>query len=314
MTPDQLLRSSAIFPWWDWGIIIGFFVALGASLWVFYTAQQNDEDATAWKSLAAVGTVLIVPFLLARLSWSFALSVITSLELLGYLSLVGVVASIGAGVGYAATMRRRPAGQTTSTDEWPGIVGVYPPFGATPEGTEGGDPVNDGGTLPGASVGPEAAPGPGAYQPGVTLVDGKPIGAGATSDRGTVFLTREPEPLGLLMIVSGPRAGYHFRLNTPVASSGVAATRIGRSGDPALRNDEVIDDDTVSGEHLSIRYSPPADGAAQGAFILQDIGSANGTKVNGRDEVKRSLQDKDVITIGHTDLVFRYLEPVLARR
>ncbi|MES2071011.1 MAG: FHA domain-containing protein [Pseudomonadota bacterium] len=56
-------------------------------------------------------------------------------------------------------------------------------------------------------------------------------------------------------------------------------------------NDLVIDHLTVSGQHAAI------DTSSQGSFIL-DLGSTNGTMINGQPIKKHLLQNDDVIEIG----------------
>ena len=56
-------------------------------------------------------------------------------------------------------------------------------------------------------------------------------------------------------------------------------------------NDLVIDHLTVSGQHAAI------DTSSQGSFIL-DLGSTNGTMINGQPIKKHMLQNSDVIDIG----------------
>lgn len=72
-------------------------------------------------------------------------------------------------------------------------------------------------------------------------------------------------------------------------------TRIGRSA----RSDIVLTDDTqVSRNHASIRHR-------NGAYLLSDLGSANGVCVNGEPVLApRELHDGDRITIGTTTLRF----------
>ncbi|MBM3292963.1 MAG: FHA domain-containing protein [Candidatus Aminicenantes bacterium] len=68
-------------------------------------------------------------------------------------------------------------------------------------------------------------------------------------------------------------------------------TRVGRSGD----NDLVIDDPEVSGRHLEIV-------ATANGLTMRDLGSANGTQVNGRLVREQSLQGGDEIVLGRTTL------------
>jgi hypothetical protein len=69
-------------------------------------------------------------------------------------------------------------------------------------------------------------------------------------------------------------------------------------------NDLVLDHLTVSGQHAAIDTAP------NGAFIL-DLGSTNGTLVNGQPITKHLLQNDDVIEIGKYKLKF-LIDPVTA--
>lgn len=86
----------------------------------------------------------------------------------------------------------------------------------------------------------------------------------------------------VLTFVSGTKPGEAFPLG-PEGTSWVA----GRSNDADL----VLADDTVSRKHARI-YS------ARGALWLRDLGSRNGTLVNGRSVAHHRLRPGDRITIG----------------
>jgi len=62
--------------------------------------------------------------------------------------------------------------------------------------------------------------------------------------------------------------------------------------------DIVLNDSNVSRRHAEIRPTP--DG-----FALVDLGSTNGSRVNGVRVVQRDLRDGDEITIGNTRLTFQ---------
>jgi hypothetical protein len=62
--------------------------------------------------------------------------------------------------------------------------------------------------------------------------------------------------------------------------------------------DVVIADPGASRRHASIRHQ-------DGGYVLTDLGSTNGTQVNGEPVQERSLFDGDRITIGETVLEFR---------
>jgi pSer/pThr/pTyr-binding forkhead associated (FHA) protein len=62
--------------------------------------------------------------------------------------------------------------------------------------------------------------------------------------------------------------------------------------------DVVVDDAGVSRQHARIRRT-------EGGFVLTDLGSTNGTMVNGEPIQEHVLEHGDRITIGETELEFR---------
>ena len=68
---------------------------------------------------------------------------------------------------------------------------------------------------------------------------------------------------------------------------------IGRSADA----DVVIDDDLASRRHAILTLTPTPE--------IVDLGSLNGTQVNGQPVARAGLRDGDVVTIGNTDLVYQ---------
>ena len=99
-----------------------------------------------------------------------------------------------------------------------------------------------------------------------------------------------------LTVRQGPQAGRNFSLARP-------AIIIGREAG----NDVVVNDLQVSRRHASLTW----DGRQ---FIIQDLGSANGTFVNGvRLTAPRALQPGDVIGLGPTVLLgFQAALPVVS--
>lgn len=68
---------------------------------------------------------------------------------------------------------------------------------------------------------------------------------------------------------------------------------IGRNPDSTI----TLNDANVSRNHAEIR---PTDSG----FVVVDLGSTNGTKVNGQRVGERELRDADIITFGSTDVTF----------
>jgi pSer/pThr/pTyr-binding forkhead associated (FHA) protein len=99
-----------------------------------------------------------------------------------------------------------------------------------------------------------------------------------------------PPAKAWLVVHGGPNDGAMLRLRRK-------ALTIGHGSKAAL----ALEDKTVSAEHVRIR--PDGD-----TFTLADMASRNGTFVNGqaiREEVH--LKDGDVIRIGQTVLVYKYV-------
>jgi hypothetical protein len=100
---------------------------------------------------------------------------------------------------------------------------------------------------------------------------------------------REPTTeLGRLVIVASPSgepaAGAAFALD--------AITSLGRD----VNNSIVLDDEFVSTTHAALTYRGRA-------WYVEDLGSTNGTFVNGaRVTTPRRLEPGDVLRVGQTDL------------
>ena len=129
------------------------------------------------------------------------------------------------------------------------------------------------------------------------------------------FLTRSgpPEPPGfgvevatgmklpapgsaLLVITRGPDAGARLALDK-------AVTRVGRHPN----SDVFLDDATVSRRHAEFRVTGDND------VQVIDLGSLNGTHVNGRPMDSAALTNGDEIELGKFHLVFLSGGPALLR-
>ncbi len=91
---------------------------------------------------------------------------------------------------------------------------------------------------------------------------------------------------GLLMVKRGPNAGSTFLVDAEVTS-------VGRAPD----SDVFLDDVTVSRRHAEFRRR-------DGAFFVHDVGSLNGTYVNGERVETTKLASGDEVQIGKFKLVF----------
>ncbi len=104
-----------------------------------------------------------------------------------------------------------------------------------------------------------------------------------------------------------PDTGIYLRIEETPLATGVGRIfnlspggvyLVGREG-----ADIVLDDDKVSRRHLEIGLYGP------GAYILRDLASTNGTKLNGRRISDRAkLKHTDVISLGDHVLSFSVVE------
>lgn len=108
----------------------------------------------------------------------------------------------------------------------------------------------------------------------------------------TIILGGPSPSLAWLVIRYGPRAGTLYRLNPK-------GTTIGR--EPQC--DIILDDESVSRQHAKLKGKKGKKDRDQ--YSIWDLASANHTFVNGKEVVKKALQDGDEIKIGETILVFK---------
>lgn len=81
---------------------------------------------------------------------------------------------------------------------------------------------------------------------------------------------------------------------------GQARLNIGRRSDSDIQ----LDDATVSGRHAALVPEPNAYLEGHFDFVLEDLGSTNGTEVNGKAVTRHRLHHGDVIRIGRHEFLF----------
>lgn len=111
-----------------------------------------------------------------------------------------------------------------------------------------------------------------------------------SSTSGTAERARPVPPAAPQLLLQPGRAGAQERIVALTGSSLV----IGRGAEAGLR----LDDAGVSRRHAELRL----DGSSA---TITDLGSTNGTRVNGRAVSVSPLQDGDRIGLGTTELVYR---------
>ena len=95
-----------------------------------------------------------------------------------------------------------------------------------------------------------------------------------------------------------PRQASRARLIDTAAHRAIALASARVTLGRESRNDITIPDINVSRSHAEISLSP------QGAWVITDLGSTNGTYVNGRAVASQPLNEGDHIAMGSTNFVF----------
>lgn len=116
----------------------------------------------------------------------------------------------------------------------------------------------------------------------------------AAADRRTVVATpiADSSATGLRVeVVAGPHRGIRMDFHHP------ATLVVGRGDDVDL---QLLDDPYFSRHHFQLEFDPPR-------CRLRDLGSSNGTQVNGRRVVDCFLQEGDEISGGQTTIRFSEL-------
>ncbi|MCX5000001.1 ABC transporter ATP-binding protein/permease [Streptomyces longwoodensis] len=115
------------------------------------------------------------------------------------------------------------------------------------------------------------------------------FGSPGDGPRATL-LGRTPPPPERPSAVSMPERTGTFRQPTTVRPLPARTVRIGRAAD----NDLVIDDLVVSRRHAELRAGP------DGTYEIVDLGSHNGTYLNGSPVERAPVRAGDVVGIGHS--------------
>lgn len=117
---------------------------------------------------------------------------------------------------------------------------------------------------------------------------------GHPADGPRAVLTSRPppaaEPAERPSAVSVPAATGTFRQPTTVRPLPARTVRLGRGGD----NDLVVDDLVVSRRHAELRAH------VDGTYEIVDLGSHNGTFLNGQPVTRSLISEGDIVGIGHS--------------
>jgi hypothetical protein len=117
------------------------------------------------------------------------------------------------------------------------------------------------------------------------------VAAGPAADAGHTQVFQgggQPAAQSRTRLILATPTGAHA---IPLESTQVT---IGRG----LNNDVILEDTRVSRHHAQLRYR-------QKRFWIADLGSTNGTYVNGVQVEERSLRDGDVVSLGGLELTYK---------
>ena len=269
------MAGSPIWIWIDWGVLPGLVIVVFTLFWIFYDSHQQEQKAAVWQMISVLAMVLILPSVAFKLAPSLPLS---NPDLVVPIAWLGIMASLGglialllylAGVGTSRTRRCEVCGNV-----------LDPSWGNCPycQQSEQADADSELDALE------ETRP----------LLDETAPHTVSTGARKTIILKQEPTLLAWLVMLSGPWSGRDWPLGE--------VTNIGRDSGNSAGNHLVIDDQTVSRQHVRIKLE-------EGEFVLYDLASTTGTFVNGEPVLKQALKEKDVIKIGRSELVFIRVKP-----
>ncbi|NVN99861.1 MAG: FHA domain-containing protein [Geobacteraceae bacterium] len=111
---------------------------------------------------------------------------------------------------------------------------------------------------------------------------GQPAAASPQPERTEILNARPRLPSVVLSLESGPQQGERFTVTLPCV--------IGRKG-----CDLVLNDGQISRRHAELKV-------VERKLVIEDLGSTNGTMVNGENVTSKRLSPGDLLTIGETSL------------
>ena len=146
----------------------------------------------------------------------------------------------------------------------------------------------------GAAMGTAAAGMAGAAAASYAAQPGAAVPAGAPVAADTVVFAGGAAQASPVPNQAAVRASLIDTTNNRTYSLASARLLMGRES----KNDIVVHDINASRTHAELRFEP------QGVWTITDLGSTNGTLVNGAEIATHPLREGDRITIGMTNFVF----------
>lgn len=117
---------------------------------------------------------------------------------------------------------------------------------------------------------------------------GQPDASNTQVMSGTQHLKAAPaRGVGAMLLLDTPQGAHTIPLESTLLT-------VGRG----LNNDVILEDTRVSRHHAELRYKTRR-------FWVSDLGSTNGTFVNGERVTEQALRNGDTISLGGLEMVFR---------
>ena len=137
----------------------------------------------------------------------------------------------------------------------------------------------------------ELAADPAVVRRGIQVVaettSGSPDVSGTQVMSGTQVYKTPSKGAGAMLVLDTPQGAHTIPLESTLLS-------VGRG----LNNDVILEDARVSRHHAELRYKTRR-------FWVSDLGSTNGTFVNGERVTEQALRSGDTLSLGGLEMVFR---------
>ncbi len=289
LNPAIYAENIIVLQWYDWIAFVALGVALLGAFWIFYDSQRKGTDPLVWKVLIVVAIVFLVPSVAIGVDERIAQRVIQAVPLLAYLGIGAAVVSLVSILAYLTKLGYE-AESYYADGSWGGapVPPVFPDERPTAESPAAPmpqrfPPAESTYSMPSGNVAQPLTENLAGGVTGMSVPGAAGVGVGPAK---TELLNKLPEEIAYLIVRSGVRAGKEYRL--------ADVTTIGRDGQHC---DIVLDDGAVSRQHAKVKLE-------KGSFVLYDLASTSGTKVNNQEINKHVLEDGDQVNIGRITLAF----------
>lgn len=279
MDPTIFGRLQFLASWYPWPAVAAFAVAAASAVWVFYDSHNNGVNSLAWRVVAVLSMILIIPSVVLGLIKPVPANAAKLAVVFAWMGIAGVLAALTTLVMYGVARRAQPSAVECPTCHQM----LDPSWGSCPycaqrsaaESTVVDADWQSSGEQQETELVEPPAP---------SVVEELEM----HDESATIVWTKgiKRPDLAWLVCLSGIRSGKPY----PLAGE---RTNIGRGG----TNDIVVEGPYVGQQHACIRL-------IDGEFILYDLGAVNKTFVNGEEVLKQVLHDGDKVAFADAEFHF----------